>query len=155
MAKKSVGKTMPPSVAGTIPEIKSSNELKEEVKKMDNNESLIEKIAKENASEKVEDNVIDEEKTNDKEYISNAKMSPAFAKKLAKKEEKIEKKKTMIYLDENVMKQFKTLSRQSGYSITKLFEMACLDYIKGQEIDETLVADYDKVNSKKGARKNK
>lgn len=152
MSKKST-KTMPPGLANkTIPEVQSSNKLKEEVEKMNNDESLIEKIAKENASEKVEDKTNEEAKKDD--YVSNAKMSPAFAKKLAK-EEKVEKKKTMIYLDEYTMKQFKTLSRQSGYSITKLFEMACLDYIKGQEVDETLVADYDKVNSKKGARKNK
>ena len=59
----------------------------------------------------------------------------------------------MIYLEETVMKQFKTLARTHEVSVTKLFEIACMDYIKGQEIDEILVAEYDAINKKKGRRK--
>lgn len=180
MAKKSVGKTMPPGISTSTPDVKSTNDLIKEVEEIDGKKSLVETIAEK------ENNNIDDTPTNDggntdnnkdgasddnntggtdntngggksdkkdDKYVSNAKMSPAFAKKLAKKE-KVEKKKTMIYLDEYVMNQFKTLSKQSGYSVTKLLETACLDYIKGQEVDEYLVAEYDETNLRKGQRPN-
>lgn len=186
MAKKSVGKAMPPGMSGDTPTIKSTNDLIKEVKEMGNEKSLVETIAEQEdkdiddtptndegnsdnnedgASDDNKDNVDDapandNEETKNNNYVSNAKMSPAFAKELAKKE-KAKKHKTMIYLDEDTMNKFKTLSMQSKLinpddwlSVTKLFEIACKSYIKGQEVDEYLVAKYDETNSRKGQRPN-
>lgn len=88
------------------------------------------------------------------------KIATKYEKILKKEDKKPKKTGTMIYLDEETLSQFKTLSMifklngVSNNSVTKLIEKACKEFIKGQEIDEELVYEYDRVNGNKGRRKN-
>ena len=66
----------------------------------------------------------------------------------------------MIYLEKETLDQFKTLSMMfkmndnvENHSVTKLMEMACQEFIKGQEIDQELVAKYDEINGNRGRKK--
>lgn len=88
------------------------------------------------------------------------KVAGRFGKLLSKEDKKPKKVGTMIYLEKETLDQFKTLSMMfkmnenvENHSVTKLMEMACLEFIKGQEIDEELVAEYDKVNGNRGRKK--
>lgn len=88
------------------------------------------------------------------------KVAGKFGKLLSKEDKKPKKIGTMIYLEKETLEQFKTLSmifklndNVENHSVTKLMEMACLEFIKGQEIDAELVAEYDRVNKKRGRKK--
>lgn len=166
MAKKKAGEMPQNMINKGVVEVKSTEEMKKEV--MDNmeNKSMLEMVSEQENDEvsatagenneevKNEDiNENNEIKTEGTKYISSANPSKAFEKALSKRAKKPKKEKTMIYLEETVMKQFKTLARTHEVSVTKLFEIACMDYIRGQEIDEILVAEYDAINKKKGRRK--
>ena len=163
MAKKRAGE-MPESMKnkGEV-QVKSTEEMKKEVIDNMENKSMLEMASEQEnkVTTTVDENTkeIENKESNDvkieesSKYVSNAKTSKAFEKALAKEVKKPKKEKTMIYLEETVMKQFKTLARTHEVSVTKLFEIACMDYIKGQEIDEILVAEYDAINKKKGRRK--
>ena len=163
MAKKRAGE-MPESMKNKgVVQVKSTEEMKKEVRDNMENKSMLEMASEQEnkVTTTVDENTkeIENKESNDvkieesSKYVSNAKTSKAFEKALAKEVKKPKKEKTMIYLEETVMKQFKTLARTHEVSVTKLFEIACMDYIKGQEIDEILVAEYDAINKKKGRRK--
>lgn len=163
MAKKRAGE-MPESMKNKgVVQVKSTEEMKKEVIDNMENKSMLEMASEQEnkVTTTVDENTkeIENKESNDvkieesSKYVSNAKTSKAFEKALAKEVKKPKKEKTMIYLEETVMKQFKTLARTHEVSVTKLFEIACMDYIKGQEIDEILVAEYDAINKKKGRRK--
>lgn len=163
MAKKRAGE-MPESMKNKgVAQVKSTEEMKKEVIDNMENKSMLEMASEQEnkVTTTVDENTkeIENKESNDvkieesSKYVSNAKTSKAFEKALAKEVKKPKKEKTMIYLEETVMKQFKTLARTHEVSVTKLFEIACMDYIKGQEIDEILVAEYDAINKKKGRRK--
>ena len=163
MAKKRAGE-MPESMKNKgVVQVKSTEEMKKEVIDNMENKSMLEMASEQEnkVTTTVDENTkeIENKESNDvkieesSKYVSNAKTSKAFEKALAKKVKKPKKEKTMIYLEETVMKQFKTLARTHEVSVTKLFEIDCMDYIKGQEIDEILVAEYDAINKKKGRRK--
>lgn len=98
----------------------------------------------------------EEVKTEQKEI----KVAGKFGKLLSKEDKKPKKTGTMIYLEKETLDQFKTLSMMfkmndnvENHSVTKLMEMACLEFIKGQEVDAELVAEYDRVNKKRGRKK--
>lgn len=163
MAKKRAGE-MPESMKNKgVVQVKSTEEMKKEVIDNMENKSMLEMASEQEnkVTTTVDESTkeIENKESNDvkieesSKYVSNAKTSKAFEKALAKEVKKPKKEKTMIYLEETVMKQFKTLARTHEVSVTKLFEIACMDYIKGQEIDEILVAEYDAINKKKGRRK--
>lgn len=128
---------------------KNIEEVTEETK------SNLERFAEEDVKEV---NSKKEDKKEDNNNEKHPKIAKKFSKVIAKKDEK--KVKTMIYLDKEVMDQFKTLSmilkkddEMENMSVTKLMASACAEYIKGQEVDEDLVAEYDEINQKKGNRK--
>ena len=117
--------------------------------------SNLERFAEEDVKEV---NSKKEDKKEDNNNEKHPKIAKKFSKVVAKKDEK--KVKTMIYLDKEVMDQFKTLSmilkkddEMENMSVTKLMASACSEYIRGQEIDEDLVREYDEINQKKGNRK--
>ncbi len=160
MAKNKPGKLPASMINKTIPNMKSTEEMTKEVVNNMEEKSMLEIVSeqeneiavtveevknKENNKEEIKEVIVDK---------SNIKTAKAFEKALAKEIKKPKKEKTMIYLEEDVMKQFKTLARTHKVSIAKLFEIACNDYIKGQEINEELVAEYDAINKAKGRRKN-
>lgn len=127
----------------------NAEEVAEETK------SNLERFAEEDVKEV---NSKKEDKKEDNNNEKHPKIAKKFSKVVAKKDEK--KVKTMIYLDKEVMDQFKTLSMilkkdesMENMSVTKLMASACNEYIRGQEVDEDLVAEYDKINHKKGNRK--
>lgn len=126
-----------------VVEVKSTKEMTKEVTETSTKKSLIESI-KDKECKGVETT-----KTETKD-IAKAK---AFMKILEKENKKQTKERTMIYLEEHTMKQFKTLARAEGVSVAKLFEIACKNFIKGQEVDDELVAEYDNINKAKGRRK--
>lgn len=119
-----------------------------------NLELFAEEDAKETAT-KTDNNV--EENKGKKEI----KVAGRFGKLLSKEEKKAKKVGTMIYLEKETLDQFKTLSmlfkmneNVENHSVTKLMEMACQEFIKGQDIDAELVAQYDEINGKRGRKKN-
>lgn len=137
----------------------AGNNIEENAEEVVETKSNLELFAEEDNSKK-EDK--EESKKEDKQREDDSEKHPKIAKKfskvVAKKDEK--KVKTMIYLDKDVMDQFKTLSmilkkddEMENMSVTKLMASACAEYIKGQEIDSDLVAEYDEINQKKGNRK--
>lgn len=137
----------------------AGNNIEENAEEVVETKSNLELFAEEDNSKK-EDK--EESKKEDKQKEDNNEKHPKIAKKfskvVAKKDEK--KVKTMIYLDKEVMDQFKTLSmilkkddEMENMSVTKLMASACSEYIRGQEIDEDLVREYDEINQKKGNRK--
>lgn len=133
----------------------AGNNIEENAEEVVETKSNLERFAEEDAKE-VEDKKEDKKEDNNNE--KHPKIAKKFSKVVAKKDEK--KVKTMIYLDKEVMDQFKTLSMilkkdesMENMSVTKLMASACAEYIKGQEIDEELVAEYDEINQKKGNRK--
>lgn len=160
MAKNKAGQLPTNMINKTIPNMKSTEEMTKEVVNNMEEKSILEIVSEQENEvaitvEEVESK--DESKEEIKEVIidtSNIKTAKAFDKILSKEVKKPKKEKTMIYLEENTMKQFKTLSMTHKVSLAKLFEIACTEYIKGQEIDETLVAKYDEINKAKGRRKN-
>lgn len=184
MAKKKAGEMPKNMINKGVAEVKSTGEIKKEIMDNIENKSMIEMASEQeneitttidehneetNSEEINEEEVNNEEVSNEEinnkennntkteessKYISSVNTSKAFEKVLSKRAKKPKKEKTMIYLEEDVMKQFKTLARTYEVSVTKLFEIACMDYIKGQEIDEILVAEYDAINKRKGRRKN-
>ena len=133
----------------------AGNNIEENAEEVVETKSNLERFAEEDVKE------VSSEKEDKKENNNNEKhpkIAKKFSKVVAKKDEK--KVKTMIYLDKEVMDQFKTLSMilkkdesMENMSVTKLMASACSEYIKGQEIDEELVAEYDEINQKKGNRK--
>ncbi len=116
-------------VKSTIEMVKDLEEKQEKKLVQETKEEVIEKEEKEQTLQE------------SKEQI---KMSKAFEKILKKEEKKPKKLKSMIYLEEETMLQFKTLAGLSGKSLAELFEFACEGFIKGQEIDMNVVAEYDK-----------
>ena len=137
----------------------SGDNVEKNIEEVEETKSNLELFAEEDNSKK-EDK--EESKKEDKQREDDNEKHPKIAKKfskvIAKKDEK--KVKTMIYLDKDVMDQFKTLSmilkkddEMENMSVTKLMASACAEYIKGQEIDSDLVAEYDEINQKKGNRK--
>lgn len=133
----------------------AGNNIEENAEEVVETKSNLERFAEEDAKE-VEDKKEDKKEDNNNE--KQPKIAKKFSKVVAKKDEK--KVKTMIYLDKEVMDQFKTLSMilkkdesMENMSVTKLMASACNEYIRGQEIDENLVAEYDEINHKKGNRK--
>lgn len=133
----------------------AGNNIEENAEEVVETKSNLERFAEEDAKE-VEDKKEDKKEDNNNE--KHPKIAKKFSKVIAKKDEK--KVKTMIYLDKEVMDQFKTLSmilkkddEMENMSVTKLMASACAEYIKGQEVDEDLVAEYDEINQKKGNRK--
>lgn len=129
----------------------AGNNIEENAEEVVETKSNLERFAEEDAKE-VED------KKEDNNNEKHPKIAKKFSKVVAKKDEK--KVKTMIYLDKEVMDQFKTLSMilkkdesMENMSVTKLMASACAEYIKGQEVDEDLVAEYDAINQRKGNRK--
>lgn len=133
----------------------AGNNIEENAEEVVETKSNLERFAEEDAKE-VKDKKEDKKEDNNNE--KHPKIAKKFSKVVAKKDEK--KVKTMIYLDKEVMDQFKTLSMilkkdesMENMSVTKLMASACAEYIKGQEIDEELVAEYDEINQKKGNRK--
>ena len=166
MAKKKAGEMPQNMINKGVAEVKSTEEMKKEVMENMENKSMLEIASEqqnnevsatvEEVNEEVKSEDINENndaKIEESKYVSSANPSKAYEKVLSKIAKKPKKEKTMIYLEEDVMKQFKTLARTHEVSVTKLFEIACMDYIKGQEIDEILVAEYDAINKKKGRRK--
>ena len=166
MAKKKAGEMPQNMINKGVVEVKSTEEMTKEVmenmenkfmleiaSEQQNNEvsATVEEVNEEVKSEDINEN--NDAKIEESKYVSSANPSKAYEKVLSKRIKKPKKEKTMIYLEEDVMKQFKTLARTHEVSVTKLFEIACMDYIKGQEIDEILVAEYDAINKKKGRRK--
>lgn len=102
---------------------------------------------------------IKEEKEEVKLEQKEIKVAGKFGKLLSKEDKKPKKTGTMIYLEKETLDQFKTLSMMfklndnvENHSVTKLMEMACLEFIKGQEVDAELVAEYDRVNKKRGRK---
>ena len=137
----------------------AGNNIEENTEEVVETKSNLELFAEEDNSKK-EDK--EESKKEDKQREDDSEKHPKIAKKfskvVAKKDEK--KVKTMIYLDKEVMDQFKTLSMilkkdesMENMSVTKLMASACSEYIRGQEVDEDLVAEYDAINQRKGNRK--
>lgn len=109
--------------------------------------------------DKKEDTKVDNNAEENKEK-KEIKVAGRFGKLLSKEDKKPKKTGTMIYLEKETLDQFKTLSMMfkmndnvENHSVTKLMEMACQEFIKGQEIDEELVAEYDRVNSNRGRKK--
>lgn len=109
--------------------------------------------------EKKEDAKADNNTEENKEK-KEIKVAGRFGKLLSKEDKKPKKTGTMIYLEKETLDQFKTLSMMfkmndnvENHSVTKLMEMACLEFIKGQEVDEELVAEYDRINSNRGRKK--
>lgn len=134
----------------------SGDNIEENIEEVvEETKSNLERFAEEDIKE------VDSKKEDKKEDNNNEKhpkIAKKFSKVVAKKDEK--KVKTMIYLDKEVMDQFKTLSMilkkdesMENMSVTKLMASACSEYIRGQEIDEDLVREYDEINQKKGNRK--
>ena len=134
----------------------SGNNVEENIEEVvEETKSNLERFAEEDVKEV---NSKKEDKKEDNNNEKHPKIAKKFSKVIAKKDEK--KVKTMIYLDKDVMDQFKTLSmilkkddEMENMSVTKLMASACAEYIKGQEVDEDLVAEYDEINQKKGNRK--
>ena len=159
MAKKKAGEMPQSMINKGVVEVKSTEEMKKEVMNDMENKSMLEMASEQQNEvaitvEECDNNEVNVEKNEDlKIDKSNIKTAKAFEKVLAKEPKKPKKEKTMIYLEPNVMKQFKTLARMHEVSITKLFEIACNDYIRGQEIIEVLVAEYDAINKTTGKRK--
>lgn len=130
MAKKA-GTELPKNLINkTVGEVKSST-------------SIVEELSKEVAT------IEEKEVKNDKENIG-VSLSSILANKKPKKPEKA---KTMIYLDEHLLNQIKTVSMKSDLSVTKLIEMSLKGIFEGQEIDSELVEQYDNTNKTKGQRK--
>lgn len=137
----------------------AGNNIEEVVEETKSNlERFAEEDVKEVNSKKEEVEGKKEDKKEDNNSEKHPKIAKKFSKVVAKKDEK--KVKTMIYLDKEVMDQFKTLSmilkkddEMENMSVTKLMASACSEYIRGQEIDEDLVREYDEINQKKGNRK--
>ena len=137
----------------------AGNNIEENAEEVVETKSNLELFAEEDNSkkeDKEENKKEDKQKEDDNE--KHPKIAKKFSKVIAKKDEK--KVKTMIYLDKDVMDQFKTLSmilkkddEMENMSVTKLMASACSEYIRGQEIDEDLVREYDEINQKKGNRK--
>lgn len=137
----------------------AGNNIEENAEEVVETKSNLELFAEEDNSkkeDKEENKKEDKQKEDDNE--KHPKIAKKFSKVIAKKDEK--KVKTMIYLDKDVMDQFKTLSmilkkddEMENMSVTKLMASACAEYIRGQEIDEDLVREYDEINQKKGNRK--
>ena len=136
---------------------------------MDNNieetVSNLERFAEESKEEETQiDNNKEQEKAQeDKEEVKTEqkeiKVAGKFGKLLSKEDKKPKKTVTMIYLETETLDQIKTLSMMfkmndnvENHSVTKLMEMACLEFIKGQEVDAELVAEYDRVNKKRGRK---
>ena len=135
---------------------------------MDNNieetVSNLELFAEESKEETQIDNNKEQDKAQeDKEEVKTEqkeiKVAGKFGKLLSKEDKKPKKTGTMIYLEKETLDQFKTLSMMfkmndnvENHSVTKLMEMACLEFIKGQEVDAELVAEYDRVNKKRGRK---
>lgn len=135
----------------------AGNNIEENTEEVEETKSNLERFAEEDAKEV---NPKKEDKKEDNESEKHPKIAKKFSKVVVKKDGKPEKVKTMIYLDKDVMDQFKTLSMilkkdesMENMSVTKLMASACAEYIKGQEIDEELVAEYDAINQRKGNRK--
>lgn len=133
-----------------------------------NIEETIENIAEETKSNLelfAEEDVENKEKKEDVKADNNTekkelKVAGKFGKLLSKEDKKPKKTGTMIYLEKETLDQFKTLSmlfklneNVENHSVTKLMEMACLEFIKGQDIDAELVAEYDKINGNRGRKK--
>ena len=136
----------------------AGNNIEENAEEVVKTKSNLERFAEEDAKEvdSKKEEVKDKKEDNNNE--KHPKIAKKFSKVIAKKDEK--KVKTMIYLDKDVMDQFKTLSmilkkddEMENMSVTKLMASACAEYIRGQEIDEDLVREYDEINQKKGNRK--
>lgn len=134
----------------------AGNNIEENIEEVaEETKSNLERFAEEDVKEV---NSKKEDKKEDNNNEKHPKIAKKFNKVIAKKDEK--KVKTMIYLDKEVMDQFKTLSmilkkddEMENMSVTKLMASACAEYIKGQEVDEDLVAEYDAINQRKGNRK--
>ena len=133
----------------------AGNNIEENAEEVVETKSNLERFAEEDIKEV---NSKKEDKKEDNNNEKHPKIAKKFSKVIAKKDEK--KVKTMIYLDKEVMDQFKTLSMilkkdesMENMSVTKLMASACSEYIRGQEIDEDLVREYDEINQKKGNRK--
>lgn len=123
--------------------------------------SNLELFAEEDAEnkDKKEDTKADDNAEENKEK-KEIKVAGKVGKLLSKEEKKPKKMGTMIYLEKETLDQFKTLSmifkmndNVENHSVTKLMEMACLEFIKGQDVDAELVAEYDRVNSNRGRKK--
>lgn len=123
--------------------------------------SNLELFAEEDAGnkDKKEDAKADDNAEENKEK-KEIKVAGKVGKLLSKEEKKPKKMGTMIYLEKETLDQFKTLSmifkmndNVENHSVTKLMEMACLEFIKGQDVDAELVAEYDRVNSNRGRKK--
>lgn len=101
-----------------------------------------------------------ENNTEENKEKKEIKVAGRFGKLLSKEDKKPKKTGTMIYLEKETLDQFKTLSMMfkmndnvENHSVTKLMEMACQEFIKGQEIDQELVAKYDEINGNRGRKK--
>lgn len=137
----------------------SGNNVEENIEEVvEETKSNLERFAEEDVKEVDSKKEEVEGKKEDNNNEKHPKIAKKFSKVVAKKDEK--KVKTMIYLDKEVMDQFKTLSMilkkdesMENMSVTKLMASACAEYIKGQEVDEDLVAEYDAINQRKGNRK--